>query len=86
MHFSTSVGLALILATAACVAAPPEDSCGALAQSNLVGAPVSAAQGFGVGRTVRILYPDTARTEDFSPGRLNVEVGYDGIITSFWCG
>jgi hypothetical protein len=86
MRYTTSAGLALILATAACVTAPEEDSCGAKALSNLVGAPVAAAEGIGVGRTVRILYPDTARTEDYAPARLNVEVGYDGIISSLWCG
>lgn len=86
MRLTLPAGLAMILATAACVTAPEADSCGAGALSTLVGAPVSAADGIGDGGTVRILYPDSARTEDYAPSRLNVEVGHDGIITSLWCG
>lgn len=87
MRLDAAAALALILVTGACVTAPPEqEACGAPALASLVGAPVSAAGGLGAGRTVRILYPDTARTEDYSPARLNVEVGYDGIITGLWCG
>lgn len=75
-----------MLAISACVTAPGKDSCGAEALSTLVGAPVAAAEGIGVGRTVRILYPDTARIEDYAPARLNLEVNHEGIISSLWCG
>ncbi|MFN6952777.1 MAG: I78 family peptidase inhibitor [Albidovulum sp.] len=85
MRTANAAALAAALA-AACMRTPPDDGCGAGALSGLVSMPVSAFKGTGAGRTVRILYPDSARTEDYSAARLNIEVGHDGIISSLWCG
>lgn len=87
MRTANAAVLALVLVAFACVRTPPDDSCGAEALSGLVGMPVSATKkAIGASRTVRILYPDSVRTEDYSAERLNIEVGQDGIITGLWCG
>lgn len=78
--------LALILGTAACVPSGPTDTCGATHLSYLIGQDASAVYRLQPGPPIRILYPATPRTEDYSPARANVDIGADGIITNVWCG
>ncbi|MGL4279717.1 MAG: I78 family peptidase inhibitor [Albidovulum sp.] len=78
--------LALILGTAGCVPTQPADTCGAERLSYIVGQNAAAAYQLPQGLPVRILYPATPRSEDYSPSRINIEIGADGIITSVWCG
>jgi len=54
--------------------------------SYIVGQNAAAAYQLPQGLPVRILYPATPRTEDYSPSRINIEIGADGVITSVWCG
>lgn len=35
---------------------------------------------------VRIIYPNSAITQDYRPERLNVDVNIDGDIARLWCG
>lgn len=35
---------------------------------------------------VRVIHPDTAVTEDFSPARANFVFGADGVISDAYCG
>ena len=78
--------LALILGTAGCVQTQPADTCGAGRLSYIVGQHVAAVYQLPPGMPVRILFPATPRTEDFSPARINIEVGADGYVQSIWCG
>jgi hypothetical protein len=78
--------LTLILGTAACVPAQPADTCGAERLSYIVGQNAAAAYQLPPGLPVRILFPATPRTEEYSPSRINIEIGADGVITSVWCG
>lgn len=78
--------LALILGIAGCVPTQPADTCGAGPLSYLVGQDAAAAYQLQPGPPVRILYPATPRTEEYSPARLNIEIGADGYIKSVWCG
>lgn len=78
--------LALILATSGCVPAQPADTCGVRPLSYIVGQNAAATYQLPQGLPVRILYSATPRTQDFSPDRINIEVGADGVITSVWCG
>lgn len=83
---SAATGLALILMTAACVTTPADDSCGATDLAYLVGQAEPAAHSLPAAAPVRILYPDSMRTEDYRPDRINIEIGADGYIDSVWCG
>ncbi len=89
--------LFLTLGLAACepVAPPGPDSlppepapneCGAGGMQDLVGKDKSvfAAMTFPIG--TRIIEPGMAITEDYSPTRLNIDLGKDGRITRVWCG
>jgi Peptidase inhibitor I78 family len=80
-----------VLMLAACVTTPePEpvdtDACLASGSQNLVGqsADILAAMTFPIG--TRLIYPDTAVTEDYSPERLNFEVGPTNRIERIFCG
>ncbi len=84
-RFSVLVGA---LALAACVSAevPEENACGAAGMQDLVGQDkaVFAAMTLPVG--TRIIEPGMAVTEDYSPTRLNFDIGTDGRIARIWCG
>ncbi len=82
----TMILSAAILLVAACAPPSEVDACGATGLSGLVGAPVAAAEALDRKGPVRILHPETPRTEEYAPARLNVEVGPDGLITALWCG
>ena len=91
-------GLGLALVTAACVPATepfPGDpgpvpggvnQCGALDLQYLVGAPASDLDRMRFNKPVRVIYPDTAVTMDYSADRLNFEVDRTGRITRVNCG
>lgn len=64
----------------------PAESCGAEALQHLVGQTEAAAQGVAAPGAVRIIRPGMAVTMDYSPTRLNVEIGPDGRIVRVTCG
>lgn len=76
----------LALGLAACVAAPEENACGAAGLQTLIGQTddVLAAMTFPQG--TRFIYPGTPVTEDYSPGRLNIDIDQSERITGVWCG
>lgn len=78
--------LAGILATAACVAEPEENACGAAGMQDLLDRDkaVLAAMTLPVG--TRVIEPGTAVTEDYRADRLNIDVDASGTITGVWCG
>ena len=67
---------------------PPaeQDACGASALREWVGQPAAVTEGHPFTTTVRMLRPDTPRTEDYSPSRLNIEIDAAERITGVWCG
>lgn len=83
-------GLASVLALAACQPAtptlPPDDACGASGLQDFVGQPESVLAATTFPAPVRIIHPDTPVTEDYSPSRLNIDIGRDGRIARVWCG
>lgn len=91
-------GLGFALAAAACVPVSepfPGDpgpvpggvnQCGALDLQYLVGAPASDLDRMRFNKPVRVIYPDTAVTMDYSADRLNFEVDRTGRITRVNCG
>jgi hypothetical protein len=80
--------LAVVLVLGGCVAIeePEQNACGADGMQDLVGQDKSvfAAMTFPVG--TRIIEPGMAITEDYSPTRLNFDIGTDGRIMRVWCG
>jgi Peptidase inhibitor I78 family len=100
--FKAMLGLGLFAGLAACQQMPQlpsvagittttpgtltEDTCGAAELQNLVGQPVSALNAAELPEGRRILFPGMAATQDFVPGRLNVEVGPEDQVTRVYCG
>jgi Peptidase inhibitor I78 family len=77
----------LALGLAACVAEPPEqNACGAAGMQYLVGQDDDVLAATTLPRGTRLLYPGTPVTEDYSPGRLNIDIDQSGAITGVWCG
>ena len=64
--------------------ATAQDTCGAAQYRGLVGQNFAAVS-LPAGNNIRIIQPDTMVTQDFSPQRVNMIVGADGIITAFEC-
>jgi hypothetical protein len=64
--------------------ATAQDTCGAAQYRDLVGQNFAAVS-LPVGNNIRIIQPDSMVTQDFSPTRINMIVGADGIITAFEC-
>jgi hypothetical protein len=62
------------------------NQCGALDLQFLVGGPASALNTMRFNKPVRVIYPNTMVTEDYSPDRLNFDVDYSGRITRVSCG
>ena len=91
-------GLALMGAVAACVPVEPGtgggvtptpggvNQCGALDLQYLVGAPAAELDRIRFNKPVRVIYPDTAVTMDFSADRLNFYVDASGRIMRVTCG
>lgn len=65
---------------------PPADACGAATLQGLVGQPEGMAAAVKAPGPVRILRPGMAVTMDYSPTRLNIEIGTDGRILRLSCG
>lgn len=61
------------------------DACGARSFARLVGTPASAIDRASLPPNARIIGPDMMVTQDFSPNRLNVMVGGDGLVGSLSC-
>lgn len=79
--------LALVLGLAGCVAAAPEqDACGAAGMQSLKGRDASVLAAMTLPQGTRLLYPGTPMTEDYRPGRLNIDITQSGRITGLWCG
>ena len=94
-----SVAFLILLAPAACAAAPrqeaplpfDEDRCDAAAAARLIGKKASPALGEEARRLsgaamVRIIRPGDPVTSDYMTSRINVDVGRDGRVTGFRCG
>lgn len=86
-----TASIVAMLAFAACVPVTEpdpvdEDLCRASGSQSLVGqsGDVLAAMTFPIG--TRVIYPDTAVTSDYNPGRLNILVGRTGRIDEVTCG
>lgn len=62
------------------------NQCGALDLQFLVGGPASALNSMRFNKPVRVIYPDTAVTMDYSADRLNFEVDRTGRISRVSCG
>ena len=74
-----------------CVVAGPapaegEDACGAAELQGLIGQPETVLATMRFSQVVRVIGPGMAVTMDYSPDRLNIDVGEDGLITRLWCG
>lgn len=85
--------LAPLCALAACAEAPPPasapqpgtDSCNAASFRGLVGQPREVLDRMTLPAGTRIIGPRDAVTMDFSPGRLNFEIGENGRIAKIGC-
>lgn len=93
-----TAGLGLALVVSACVPATEPfpgggdpgagsvNQCGALDLQYLVGAPAAELDRMRFNKPVRVIYPDTAVTMDFSADRLNFYVDASGRIMRVTCG
>lgn len=68
------------------VGGPASGTCFESEIDTFIGMRESALVATKVVMTVRILYPDTPITEEFSPDRANFMIGADGIISDAFCG
>ncbi len=85
----------LLAALAACAAPQPVivpsqdgagDTCGLAALSDLLGQPASVLDTMRFAQPIRVIRPDDAVTEDFSPERLNVHLDERDRVESLSCG
>ena len=74
------------MAVGACMAETQEDTCGMAALQDLVGTEASGLEAVTLPEGTRIILPGMAVTMDYSPSRLNIDVGEDGLVTRLWCG
>lgn len=74
---------------AACTPVPPApdspDQCGAAGYSGLIGQPAPAVKAMTFPEGTRIIGPEDAVTDDFRPGRLNIEYGRAGLVEKISC-
>ena len=68
------------------IAAPDTSPCGATQMGYLVGQQVEEVDLASLSGHIRLIYPDTAVTEDYSPARLNLDLTESGVILRPWCG
>lgn len=61
------------------------DACGAGALARLIGTPAGAIDRAALPPNARVITPEMMVTQDFSPNRLNVMVGSDGLVGSLSC-
>lgn len=64
----------------------PPDTCYSEQLRKYVGQDAGVLSGLVFAQPVRILWPETPVTEDYSPARLNFDVNAAGVITRVWCG
>jgi hypothetical protein len=97
---TVTAALGLALAASACVPVDVEpfpgspggggtggvNQCGALDLQYLVGAPARDLDAIRFNKPVRVIYPGTAVTMDYSADRLNFEVDRSGRISRVSCG
>jgi hypothetical protein len=62
------------------------DACGAEGLQDLVGTSVGALDSEALPEPRRVIFPGMAVTQDFVPGRLNVEIGSDDQVARVYCG
>ena len=77
--------IALVLLPA-CVAAQPEDTCGAAGFQGLVGQTGEIARLLELDRPARVIEPGMAVTMDYRPDRINFEIDEQGRIAVVRCG
>ncbi|MEA1942122.1 MAG: I78 family peptidase inhibitor [Pseudomonadota bacterium] len=65
---------------------PAPSPCGAAQMGYLVGQQVEEVDLRTLSGNVRLIYPDTPVTEDYRPGRLNLDLDASGVILRPWCG
>ena len=65
---------------------PAPSPCGAAQMGYLVGQQVDEVDLRTLSGNVRLIYPDTMVTEDYRPGRLNLDLDASGVILRPWCG
>ena len=65
---------------------PEPELCAAEAYQVLVGQPVGGVHTDSLPRPHRVYGPGDMITEDYRPGRLNIVVGDDGVISEVKCG
>ena len=68
------------------ISEPGMQSCAAAAYQVLVGQPVGGVHTDSLPQPHRVYGPGDMITEDYSPGRLNIVVGDDGVIKEVKCG
>lgn len=61
-----------------------QDTCGAAAYRDMIGANLAAVT-FPADSGIRVIQPDTAVTQDFRADRLNVIADAQGVITALEC-
>ncbi len=65
--------------------ATERDTCGARRFAQLVGTPAASIDRAALPASTRIITPDMMVTQDFSPQRLNIMVGTNGVVGSLRC-
>jgi hypothetical protein len=65
--------------------ATARDACGAAPFRHLIGTPAAGIDQSALPPRTRIITPDMMVTQDFSPERLNIMVGTDGLVGSLSC-
>jgi hypothetical protein len=65
--------------------ATARDACGAARFRNLIGTPADRIDRSTLPPRTRIITPEMMVTQDFSPERLNIMVGTDGLVGSLSC-
>jgi len=68
------------------IVAPDTSPCGATQMGYLVGQQVEEVDLASLSGHIRLIYPDTAVTEDYRPARLNLDLAESGVILRPWCG
>lgn len=65
---------------------PEQNACGASGMQTLIGKDDDVLAAMTLPQGTRFIYPGKPVTEDYRPGRLNIDVSQSGKITGVWCG
>lgn len=65
---------------------PDRNACGAVGLQRLVGQGRVVLAAIALPQGTRVIEPGMPITEDYSVGRLNINLGPDGRIARVWCG